>query len=249
MVSLVWPTGEGRGTWQQYAVMPAAALIPVPDVLSDEVASQFRVNPLTAYAFVDTLEREGLLQTRWVVSSAAASALGHMFASYAHHKGIRTINLVRRDDAAEGLRAAGADVVINTETTADLAAAIREATGGAGADAHFECVGGDLTGVAGGLRDGGVIFAYGALGERNVSVPIPDLLFRYVSVRGFWLSLYFKESSQEQRVEALKNALQAMAEGKLVVPAGGKRFSLDQVKEAVAESVRPGRGGKVFLEG
>lgn len=45
VVAVPWGTFEGNGTWQQYAVVPEAALIAVPDSVPDESAAQFLVNP------------------------------------------------------------------------------------------------------------------------------------------------------------------------------------------------------------
>ncbi len=45
VVAVPWGTLDGEGTWQQYAVVPEAALLPVPDSLPDEAAAQFLINP------------------------------------------------------------------------------------------------------------------------------------------------------------------------------------------------------------
>lgn len=45
VVAVPWGTFHGDGTWQQYTVVPEAALIAVPDSVSDEAACQFVVNP------------------------------------------------------------------------------------------------------------------------------------------------------------------------------------------------------------
>ena len=45
VVAVPWGTFHGEGTWQQYVVVPEAALIAVPDSVPDEAAWQFVVNP------------------------------------------------------------------------------------------------------------------------------------------------------------------------------------------------------------
>ena len=45
VIALSWGTMHGEGTWQQYAVVPEAALVPVPDGVPEETAAQAIVNP------------------------------------------------------------------------------------------------------------------------------------------------------------------------------------------------------------
>ena len=53
VVSGNWGAYDGNGTWQQYLVVPESSLIAVPDSISDEVAAQFLVNPVTVLGFVE----------------------------------------------------------------------------------------------------------------------------------------------------------------------------------------------------
>ena len=247
VVAAPWPTKSGNGSWQQYVTVPESSLIPVPDALNDVVASQFLVNPVTAYGFFDVLESEGLLKTGWIVNQAAGSALGRMVITLAKSRGVRTINLVRRRALAEELTALGGDEVLVT-TEDDLEARIKEITGGQGADALFECVGGDIGPVVRGLRNGGVVFLYGAMGGLDFSAPIPDILFRDVSVRGFWLSIWLDAASPEKIRDAVGKILQYLVDGTLHAETEGIRFPLDKIGEALGAHVKEGRRQKVLLE-
>lgn len=42
------------GTWKEYTCVPDAGLIPIPDGMTDEVACQAFVNPVTAYGMLET---------------------------------------------------------------------------------------------------------------------------------------------------------------------------------------------------
>ena len=53
VVGMPWSTRVGDGSWQQYAVVGEAALVAVPDAVTDEAAAQYAVNPLTAYGLLD----------------------------------------------------------------------------------------------------------------------------------------------------------------------------------------------------
>ncbi|MFF2508230.1 alcohol dehydrogenase catalytic domain-containing protein [Streptomyces sp. NPDC058067] len=79
------------GTWQEYLVIDARRLQPVPDHLSDATACRLAVNPPTALLLVtrelDVQPGECLLQT------AAGSTVGRLVIQLARHLGIRTINV------------------------------------------------------------------------------------------------------------------------------------------------------------
>jgi NADPH:quinone reductase-like Zn-dependent oxidoreductase len=83
----------------------------------------------------------------YVIQSAAASVFGRMFIQLAKHKGIKTINLVRRDSQIEELKAIGADEVINY-TKEDVVDRVKQLTGGKLAYAGIDCVCGDMTQVS-----------------------------------------------------------------------------------------------------
>ncbi|KAL6769252.1 hypothetical protein ACKKBF_B18080 [Auxenochlorella protothecoides x Auxenochlorella symbiontica] len=172
-----------------------------------------------------------------------------MFITYAKHKGLKTIALVRREALREELLSLGAAAVIVTGEGVDVEAEIKKVTDGEGADAAFECVGGDVSGIVKGLRHGGALIVYGAMAEFTFTAGIPDILFRAVKVRGFWLSDFLAETPAKERATVVREVFEGMLEGTLAIPPGGKHFSLEDVQEAIAEATKPGRGGKAFLRG
>ena len=61
------------GTWKEYVCIPAALVIPTPQGMTDEVACQAFVNPMTAYGMI---EEAGLQAGQWLLITAGASAFG-----------------------------------------------------------------------------------------------------------------------------------------------------------------------------
>lgn len=238
----------GDGTWRECGTFKAAALLPVPDDVDDFQAAQFFVNPLTAVGFLWAAERDaGLKQGDWILSNAASSQLGHMLVRLAKKRGYKTVNLVRNAKYVEGLKAAGADAVIVTGEDVDLPAAVREATGGAGAAVAFEPVGGSATGpVIGSVRNGGVVFCYGALESIDAKISLADIMFRNVKVHGFWLTRFVSALSPADLKETYQQTMRAIADGTLATKPG-KSFALEDFKAAFAEAERSGRGDKVFF--
>jgi NADPH:quinone reductase len=242
----VVPLGVSPGSWAEHMLAPAAGLVPVPDAVGDEAAAQLVVNPLTAWVLV--VEELDLRPGEWLLQTAAGSTLGRVVLQLARDRGVRTINVVRRPEAADELRALGADAVLVAGRD-DLAASVRELTAGAGVRAAIDAVGGALGGeVAAALGARGVLVSYGRLAQEPLPVDPAALIFRGLTVRGFWLADWFRETSPERVRATIDGLLDLMARG-VVDPPVEARYDLDDVRAAVEHAERPGRSGKVLLVG
>eukprot|EP00798_Chlamydomonas_sp_ICE-L_P029137 gene29137-32355_t len=124
-----------------------------------------------------------------VVQNGANSAVGQMVIQLARSMGVRTINIIRErddwDETVANLKAQGADVV----TTEQDARQNAKAAGLKGAVLGLNCVGGSsaLT-VAKLLKEGGTHVTYGGMSLEPVSIPTALLMFKDLTLRGFWLS-------------------------------------------------------------
>lgn len=216
-----------------------------------------QVNPATALGMLDSAARDGFIEKTkgCVVITAASSALGHMLTRLAVNRGLEVIAVVRREGHVEALEGLGAcKVVVLGEEGADAALkageAIKQASPkGAGADVVFECVGGDwLLAAMKGLRKGGGAYVYGAMGGQTGTVWMSSLIFEGMVVKGWWLSAYLK-SLQPQEGRALVGEILEHVSTGMLTSMPPHVFKLEDIKDALAESVRPGRSKKVFLEG
>uniref|UniRef100_A0A0C9S610 TSA: Wollemia nobilis Ref_Wollemi_Transcript_12305_979 transcribed RNA sequence n=1 Tax=Wollemia nobilis TaxID=56998 RepID=A0A0C9S610_9CONI len=149
---------EGEGAWQDYLHVEEEDLVRVPDSIPDSIAAQFVINPWTVYGMLSDL---CIPKSKYLVQTAAASVFGRQCIQLAKYWGIKTINIVRREELKEELKDLGADEVINSETE-DIIKRVREITNGEGAYACIDAVGGILTKVvAGCVRDKGKVIVYG----------------------------------------------------------------------------------------
>lgn len=108
-----------------------------PGTKPSEGASCF-VNPLTALGMVETMRREGHTA---LVHTAAASNLGQMLNRICLKDGIKLVNIVRKPEQQELLRALGAQHICSTSSAtfmSDLTAAVSET----GATLAFDAIGG-----------------------------------------------------------------------------------------------------------
>ncbi|RYE60303.1 MAG: alcohol dehydrogenase, partial [Hyphomicrobiales bacterium] len=104
--------GGGEKTWAEYYLGAAARLVPVPDSVSNETASQLVSMPLSAKMLLDTLE---VNSGDWIAINAANGAVGKLLTQYAAEKGVKVLGLVRRDAAVAEMAALGFKDVVATE--------------------------------------------------------------------------------------------------------------------------------------
>jgi NADPH2:quinone reductase len=101
----------GGAMYAQYRSVDASLCLVLPEgTLASEGASSF-VNPLTALGMVETMRREG---HQALVHTAAASNLGQMLNKLCIEDKVPLVNIVRRPEQEELLRAAGATHVCNS---------------------------------------------------------------------------------------------------------------------------------------
>jgi NADPH:quinone reductase-like Zn-dependent oxidoreductase len=230
------------GTWKEYVAVPAHLLIPVPSGMSDEVACQAFVNPLTAYGMIET---SGLQAGDWLLVTAGASAFGKLAIQMASQKGIKIACTVRRDDQKAMLQELGADVVVNTENE-KLPKVIAEHTG-EGVHVVFDAVGGLLGARAlSCLRTNGKMFVFGLLSLENIPLNSGLLIFKNLKVEGFWLSTWMESLSAASRQMVFKTIFTHLLSEKVKVDIEAT-YPLESFQEAIKAYEKEGRNGKIIL--
>ena len=126
------------GAYATARLYPAAALVRLPDDISDEVAAAALVKGCTAEFLV---ERCAKVEPGWpVLVHAAAGATGLFLVQWLKHVGAEVIGTVGSADKAELARAAGADHLILYRDE-EIAPRVRALTGGRGARVVFDGIG------------------------------------------------------------------------------------------------------------
>ncbi len=129
---------HGDGTNAELIAVPATNVYPLPDGLSFEEAAAFPLVFETAYRMLVT--RAGLREGEWVFAWGIGSGVSTAALAIARALGARTIVTSSSDAKLERARELGADVTVN-HSSEDVKAAVKEATGGHGADVVVEHVG------------------------------------------------------------------------------------------------------------
>lgn len=235
-----------QGTWQEYILAPSAQLIPVPDSVSDQTAAQFVVNPLTAW--IMAVEELQVQPGEWLLQTAAGSTLGRVVLQIARRRGFKTINVVRRREQGEELKALGADEVI-CSADEDLVERVKEITGKAGLTKAIDAVGGQTgADVMRALGRGGVLLVYGLLSMQPMPIDGGRMIFTTTTLKGFWLTEWLRSAAPERQHAVTSEMLRAMATNEIVPPVEAE-YPLTDVLSAVEHAERPGRSGKVLLVG
>ncbi len=127
-----------------YRTVNAASCLAMHDGTTGEQAAACFVNPLTALGMVETMRAEGHTA---LVHTVGASNLGQMLNRICLDDGVGLVNIVRKPEQAELLRAAGAEHVVDSSSDTfrdDLTDALRVT----GATIAFDAIGGgDMAGT------------------------------------------------------------------------------------------------------
>ncbi|MBE7211721.1 MAG: zinc-binding dehydrogenase, partial [Gluconacetobacter diazotrophicus] len=148
----------------EFAVVPAAKVMRVPDALDLRIAGTSTFQGLTAHYLANDVGR--LRAGMSCLVHAATGGVGRMLVSIAHRLGVAVYATVRREAGAEPVRQLGAAGVFPAADGA-FVDPVLEATGGAGVDVVFDAIGAptlrhDLRVV----RTRGLVASYGQSGGR-----------------------------------------------------------------------------------
>ena len=233
-----------QGTWQQYTVVDAKRAVAVPDSLSDEQAAMFFINPLSSWLLVNQVLK--VRRGGWVLQNAAGSSLAKNIIRLGKLQGFRTINIVRNARHRAELEALGADVVVATDTE-ELVASVAAATGGRGVDYALDCVGGELAGdIIRCLSLNGHMVLFGTLSDQAISLPSRDLMMPLVRLSGFFAGAWLAQQSPLKILMAIRQVRKLLQRGVLGAEVE-QVYDMEQVEQALAASMTPGRSGKILL--
>jgi len=174
-------TGSALGAYATERVMPAAYLIPLPETIGFETAAAMTMRGLTAGYLLRRI-CPWLKPGDTILLHAAAGGLGLIVSQWAKLLGLRVIGTVSTEAKAALALAHGCDEII-FYTHENVAARVREMTGGAGVTVVYDTVGKDtFAGSLASLKRRGLLVCVG-----TSSGPIPPIDALQLAMRG---SLY-----------------------------------------------------------
>lgn len=235
--------GGTFGVWAEYFTAAAAGLIPVDEAAADDVAAQLVAMPFSTLALLDWLD---LKEGDWILQNAANGAVGRLLAQLAPTRGINVVGLVRRDAGVDELAEQGITQIVSTET-AGWEDRVAEITGGAAITAGIDSVGGESSNqVLSQLGEEATLVIFGAMAGGTMELNSGAIIFKNVTVKGFWGSRVMGSLAPQRRGELFTELLTRVQDGSISLTTEAA-YSFEQVREAAQANFVPGRTGKIML--
>ena len=240
---LIIPTYE-QGTWADQVVAPVRNFVPMSDDADPLQLSMIGINPVTAYLLLNRYV--SLMPGDWIGQTAANAAMGQYVIALAKLAGLKTLNVVRREEAAEQVQQWGGDrVVVQGD---NLRKNIEEALNGKKLSLVLDTVGGIPVGeVAKSLKPSGSIVVYGLQSGQFPAISPKDLIYRGLSLHGFWLVNWIRNAPRTEIEEIYQKLGDLVADGSLSATVEHV-YPLDQFKEAFRQSLKSNRSGKILFK-
>ncbi|MEU0968984.1 zinc-binding dehydrogenase [Streptomyces sp. NPDC005917] len=237
------------GSWSQWLLADAEAVVAVPDEVPDEVAAQMLANPLTAVMLRrEAQEHLAFGYDGFLVQTAAGSSVGRLVTGVCQFHNFALINVVRSERGAAELRKRFPDVPVVATEHPGWADEVRKTAGGRPVSVALDPIGGEMAGtLLELLAPGGKLVSYGMIAKEPVSVHASTLVSKSLTLRGKnIITGWPSEASPETRASDIATAKQialALADQFDVAAT----YGLGELANAVEHAVRPGKVGTVLI--
>ncbi len=207
-----------RGSYAEYAVVPAARLVRLPDSVGFETAAAAMLQGMTAHYL--THSTWPLQKGETCLVHAAAGGTGGLIVQMARMREARVIGTVSTEEKARIAREYGADEVIRY-TEQDFEAEARRLTGGRGVDVVYDSVGRTTFDKSlGALRPRGMIVLFG-----QSSGPVPPFDPTVLNGKG---SLFLTRPSLAHYLQTREELLWRATDVLNQVASGALRLRIDR---------------------
>src|SRR5262245_22483471 len=235
---------QNIGTWREALTVKASELVAVPPEIEPVHAAMLKINPMTAWLLLH--DYVNLARGDWLIQNAANSAAGRAVIQIARELGYKTVNVVRRAELIDELRAERGDVVLVDGEK--LREEVKTATSSAAIRLGLNSVGGDSAlRLANCLAFGGTLVSFGAMSLQPLKIPTGLLIFKDLRFRGIWINKWYDNATLPERMEAFKPLFE-MAKRGLLKTKVEKAYSIDDARAAVAHAMQSKRSGKIIFE-
>jgi NADPH:quinone reductase len=231
------------GAWAEFAVAPTSRVYPVPSGITDSIASQFALNPLTAWGLLAECD---LPKSSRVLITAGRSIVARILVRLAQRKGLSATLLVRDGPDYAVLDGSTGQIISKQGTVANALQDVIK-------DGHFQAIldavgGSNTLALIDALEPGGRLVSYGILDDSEITLKASCLLFKNITWQGFGVDAWLNNATQEQLITAQKELWEMLRECPDLLPVI-ERFSLSQVQEAIHVVRTTNHQGKVLLTG
>jgi putative PIG3 family NAD(P)H quinone oxidoreductase len=232
------------GGYAEFCVAPESATLPVPEGLSLVEAAALPETVFTVWHNV--FERGGLQPGEWLLVHGGASGIGTTAIQLGRLFGANVLVTAGTAEKTHACEQLGANRAINYRSE-DFVEAVKEATGGHGADVILDMVGGDY--IERDLRAAaldGRIVQIAFLKGSKVEIDLMRLMMRRLTLTGSTLRAQSAEAKARMARAIEEKVWPLIAEGKFK-PVIDSTFNLTDAAAAHARIDDPDHIGKIVL--
>jgi NADPH:quinone reductase-like Zn-dependent oxidoreductase len=232
-----------RENWAQRRRVKGDDVIAIPAGIDVRQGAMLRINPPTALLLLSDIV--ALKPGDWIIQNVANSAVGRLVIRLALARGVRTMNVVRRESLFAELRALGADACVVDGP--DLAEAVRAQTGGAPIRLGLDAVSGRATArLSSCVGEGGVVCNYGSMSGEDPVMARSALTGSGQTLVGFILGRGLATRSLAQVRAIYADLGEQVLKGVLSAPVE-KVYPIEEIKAALVHAQRGERSGKILV--
>jgi NADPH2:quinone reductase len=231
----------GDGGFTERTVVPAATVFPIPDSLDDAAAAALHVTYQTGYVALH--RRAAIRPGETLLVHAGAGGVGSAAIQLGLAAGARVIATAGGAEKVEVCRKLGAELVIDYRAD-DFVDAVKQLTGGRGADVIYDPVGGDTYDRSTKcIAFEGRILIVGFTGGRFAEARTNHVLIKNYSVVGVHWGLY--NTLAPDVVHATHDALMQLHADGAIAPLISREIPMAEVPAALAQLGNRGTWGKI----
>ena len=234
-----------HGSWAEYVVTNINSCIPVHSAISPEQAACMLVNPYTAIALFDIIKER---KSKAFVMNAASGQLAGMIQNLAMSSNIKIINIVRKKEQINRLKAKGEEYVLSSSEDnffTDLNKLINEYE----ATTFIDAVSGESSGkILELMPPSSQLVLYGALtGENLKNISAKDLIFYGKSIVGFNLIKWFESKTTSEITEVTSKLQEKMVKGEFKTEIY-KKVRFEDVSSSLVRYIINMSAGKIIIQ-
>jgi NADPH:quinone reductase-like Zn-dependent oxidoreductase len=232
-----------RENWAQRRRVKGDDVVAIPASTDLLQAAMIRINPPTALLLLTDIV--DLRPGEWVIQNVANSAVGRIVIRLARARGLRTVNVVRRESLFAPLTALGGDACVVDGP--DLADTVKERTGGATIRLGLDAVSGRATArLSACLGEGGVVCNYGSMSGEDPVMARGPLVALGQSLVGFILGRGLAKRSLAEIRALYADLGEQVRTGILSAPVE-QVYPIEEIRAAVAHAQQGERAGKILV--
>jgi NADPH:quinone reductase-like Zn-dependent oxidoreductase len=226
--------------WVERIKTDAPWLRPLPNGDVQQL-SMLGINPATAYLLLTDIV--SLKRGDWVIQNGANSAVGRAVIAIATSLGIKTVNVVRREELVDEIKSIGGDIVLveGPEMPKLVAAATGKAKICLGIDMVADTA---TTNLMNSVAPNGTVVVYAVSSQKPLVGSGFQLVFNNQSIRGFWLINWFKTAKPDKLAAMYEHLASMIASGAISAPIAAS-YRYEKFSDALARAAK--RSGKVIL--